>query len=75
MNDTFVPHRAVEVERSGSFERLLDAADRLVASGATERVLQVPERHMFWAAEALECADCMAIVENLGGTKRVEVRW
>ncbi len=46
-------HRATEVERSGSPSKLEQAARRLRASDASQKVLQVPNHHMDQAAAAM----------------------
>ena len=66
--------RATEVERSGSAARLRDAAERLGDSGATQRVLQVPEQHRGKAEEAMREAGVSGTVKNLGGTRGRHVR-
>jgi hypothetical protein len=60
---------AVEVERSGSRERLDNAARKLGASGRKRRVLQVPHHHMELALEALRSQGVSGTVKNMGGTK------
>lgn len=67
-------HRATEVERSGNFQRLCNAAERLVESGAPQRVLQVPHHHLDLAAEAMRTVGVTGSVKNMGGTTRVRVR-
>ena len=66
--------RATEVERSGTSAGLRNAAGRLKASGAAQRVLQVPQKHMGAAAKALRAAGISGTVKNMGGTKRRSVR-
>jgi hypothetical protein len=67
--------RAVEVERSGERARLRRAAERLRdAPTATQQVLQVPEKDMDAASEAMRKAGVSGTVKNLGGTKRRTVR-
>lgn len=66
--------RATEVERSGSPARLRNAAERLGDSGASQRVLQVPDWHMDKAAEAMRETGVSGSVKNMGGTRRRSVR-
>jgi hypothetical protein len=53
--------RATEVELSGNYKA---AANRLKASGASQKVMQVPNHCMDKAAQAMK---------NMGGTKRKSV--
>lgn len=57
--------RATEVETSGDFERLELAVERLVESGARDRALRVPHRHMGLAAAALRKAGVAGRVQNM----------
>lgn len=66
--------RATEVERSGEPQRLRNAAQRLDDSGASQRVLQVPNKDMGKAAQAMREAGVSGSVKNLGGTRRRSVR-
>lgn len=66
--------RATEVERSGSPTRLDAAARRLKASGARQKVLQVPQKDMPAATRAMRRAGATGTVKNMGGTKRQRVR-
>ena len=66
--------RATEVERSGSTEGLDAAAQRLKQSGASQKVLQVPQRDMAAAADAIRKAGTGGTVKNMGGTKVQYVR-
>ncbi|MCB9743335.1 MAG: hypothetical protein H6740_12100 [Alphaproteobacteria bacterium] len=67
-------HRATEIERSGTFQRLLLAAERLAEIGAPQSVLQVPQAHMALAAEAMRQVGVAGTVRNMGGTRRIRVR-
>lgn len=62
--------RATEVERSGNFS---DAAKRLKSSGASQKVMQVPQKDMNRAAEAMKKAGVKGTVKNMSGTKRKSV--
>ncbi len=66
--------RATEIERSGSPEKLEEAAKRLKASGKPQKVLQVPQHDMADAAQAMRRAGVRGTVKNMGGTKRRSVR-
>ena len=65
--------RATEVERSGYPARLEEAAQRLKASGAKQHVLQVPQKDMSAAAQAMRDAGVKGTVKNIGGTRRRSV--
>ena len=66
--------RATEVERSGTPQRLAAAARRLKSSGAPQKVLQVPQKDMDAAAQAMRKAGIGGTVKNMGGTQRRSVR-
>ncbi len=51
--------RAIEVERSGNPENLKKAALRLKASGAPQTTLQVPQKDMDAAADAMRQGRCV----------------
>ncbi|MCY1046056.1 hypothetical protein OV208_32385 [Corallococcus sp. bb12-1] len=65
---------ATEVETSGSFGRLQLAVERLLESGARQRVLKVPYRHMRLAAAVLRSMDVSAWVRNMDGSEELFVR-
>ena len=65
--------RATEVERSGSKSGLEKAARRLNASGAKQRVLQVPQKDMDKAADAMKSQKVNGTVKNMSGTKKKRV--
>ncbi len=65
--------RATEVERSGSAQGLGAAARRLKQSGASKKVLQVPQKDMDAAAAAMRKVGVGGTVKNMGGTKRRSV--
>lgn len=67
-------HRATEIEVSGSFERLVLAAERLAELGARQSVLQVPHHHMRLAVEAMRAVGVSGTVRNLTGSRVVRVR-
>jgi hypothetical protein len=60
---------ATEVETSGSFSRLWLAVDRLLESGAPQRVLRVPQRSRRLAAAVLRRRGVSAWVRNMDGSK------
>ena len=66
--------RATEVERSGSAAGLNAAANRLKNSGASQKVLQVPQKDMGAATTAMRKAGIGGTVKNMGGTKHWRVR-
>lgn len=66
--------RATEIEHSGSFERLLCAAERLAEIGVRESILLVPQPHMALAAEAMRQVGVIGTVKNMGGTRKIRVR-
>lgn len=72
--DAATPKRATEVERSGSMQRLREAAKRLKDSGKPQKVLQVPEWDMSKAAEAMTQVGVKGSVKNMSGTRRRSVR-
>lgn len=65
--------RATEVERSGTQSKLEQAARRLRASEATQRVLQVPQQDMSAAAQAMRSQKVHGSVKNMTGSKRRSV--
>lgn len=66
--------RATEVERSGQKARLEKAAQRLKDSGKPQKVLQVPQKDMDKAADAMKEKGVTGTVKNMGGTQRKSVR-
>ena len=66
--------RATEVERSGSSQGLAAAIHRLKLTRAKQKVLQVPQKDMAAAAQAMQKAGVGGTVKNMGGTKRRSVR-
>ncbi|MEO0550464.1 MAG: hypothetical protein AAFZ91_11135 [Pseudomonadota bacterium] len=67
-------HRATEVERSGTSAGLSKAARRLRDSGASQKVLQVPQKDMTAAIKAMKKTGVAGSVKNMSGTKRKSVR-
>lgn len=72
--DARSPGRATEVERSGNSKQLDRAAGRLKQSRAPQKVLQVPQKDMSKAVEAMRKAGIGGTVKNMGETKRRSVR-
>ena len=72
--DAATKRTATEVERSGNPRSLQAAAKRLQKSGKPQRVLQVPQKDMDKAAEAMRRAGVSGTVKNMGGTNRRSVR-
>ena len=69
--------RATEVERSGSRQGLEKAARRLQKAknaGASQAVIQVPQKDMDAAAAAMRKVGVKGSVRNMSGTKRRSVR-
>jgi len=66
--------RATEIERSGNPALLEKAARRLASSGASQKVLQVPQNDMPEAAEAMRKVGVPGTVKNLSSTKTLSVR-
>ena len=71
--DAMTPRRATEIERSGSTSGLQKAAKRLKDSKKPQKVLQVPQKDMGKAAEAMKKVKVSGTVKNIGGSKRVHV--
>ena len=72
--DAQTKKRATEIERSGNKARLEDAAQRLKDSRKPQKVLQVPQKDMDIAAEAMKARGIKGTVKNMGDTKRKSVR-
>jgi hypothetical protein len=72
--DAATANKAIEVERSGSMKGLEKAARRLKASKKPQRVLQVPQKDMDMAAQAMRNLKMGGTVKNMGGTKSRSVR-
>jgi hypothetical protein len=65
--------KATEVERSGVQKGLEAAAKRLKQADAKQHVLQVPQKDMAAAVEAMKKVGVGGTVKNMAGTKRVSV--
>jgi len=68
--DAATDRKAVEVERSGQKQRLIEAAQRLAASGKPQHVLIVPDEDRPAAIQAMRQVGVGGTVKNLTGTKR-----
>ncbi len=66
--------RATEVERSGSSSGLQKAVGRLMKSGATQKVLQVPQKDMKAASAVMRKVGIGGTVKNISGTRKTRVR-
>ena len=64
---------ATEVETSGDFGRLMQAAWRLAESRAPQKVLKVPHRHMRMAAAAMREAGVSGRIRNMHDTSGFRV--
>lgn len=71
--DAATKKRATEVERSGTKTGLRKAAQRLKDSGKPQRVLQVPQKDMKKAVDAMREVGVTGSVKNMSGTKRRSV--
>lgn len=65
--------RATEVERSGTKAGLTKAAKRLKDSKRNQKVLQVPQKDMDKAVQAMKEVGAKGSVKNMSGTKRRSV--
>ncbi len=63
----------MEVERSGSPQRLRRAATKLKNSGKPVRVLVVPQKDLAKGREAMRDARTSGTVKNISGTKSTHV--
>jgi len=61
---------ATEVERSGSTSGLEKAAQRLKSKRSKQKVLQVPQKDMSKAVQAMKKKGVSGTVKNMSGTKR-----
>jgi hypothetical protein len=66
--------RATEIEMSGDPSQLKKAARRLKASRASQKVLQIPDKDMEAASNAMRTERVPGTVKNLGGTRKRRVR-
>ena len=72
--DSASKKRATEVERSGTKSGLEAAARRLRDSRRNQNVLQVPQKDMNKASEAMRKVGASGTVKNMSGTRRRHVK-
>ena len=72
--DAQTKNRATEIERSGEKQKLVKAAQRLKDSKKPQKVLQVSQKDMPEAIEAMKTKEVSGTVKNMSGTKRRSVR-
>ena len=65
--------KATEIERSGTMDGLERAARRLKASRKPQKVLQVPQKDMAKAVQAMKNVGVSGTVKNMSGTRRHSV--
>lgn len=65
--------KATEIERSGNMDGLDKAARRLKASRKPQKVLQVPQKDICKAVQAMKNVGVGGTVKNMSGTKRRSV--
>ncbi len=71
--DATTKSKATEIERSGNMQSLSKAARRLQVSHKPQKVLQVPQKDMSKAVEAMQRIKVRGTVKNISGTKRRSV--
>jgi hypothetical protein len=71
--DAATKSKATEIERSGTSKGLEKAANRLKQSRKRRRVLQVPQRDMGKANQAMKKTQTRGSVKNMSSTKRRSV--
>lgn len=72
--DAVTKERATEIERTGTSEALEKAAKRLKDSRKAQKVLQVPEKDMAKAVQAMRKVRTSGTVKNISGTKSRSVK-
>jgi len=72
--DASTKRKATEIERSGTSKNLEQAATRLKESRKPQKVLQVPQKDMGKAAQAMKKTDTSGTIKNLSGTKRKSIK-
>lgn len=65
--------KATEVERSGTSAGLEKVAQRLKMKRSKQKVLQVPQKDMLKAVQAMKKKGVKGTVKNMAGTKRRSV--
>lgn len=71
--DAVTAKKATEIERSGSMSSLEKAAKRLKDSRKKQKILQIPQKDMVKATEAMIKVGTSGTVKNMSGTKRRSV--
>ena len=71
--DAATKNKATEVERSGSSSNLEKAAKRLRDSKKSQKVLQVPQKDMDKAVNAMKKIGISGTVKNMSSTKRKSI--
>lgn len=71
--DAATRKKATEIERSGSMFGLEKAARRLKSSGRPQKVLQVPQKDISKATDAMRRIGVKGTVKNMTGTRRRSV--
>ena len=71
--DAATKKKATEIERSGTMDGLVKAAQRLKSSRKPQKVLQVPQKDMSKAVQAMKRVGAGGSVKNMSGTKRRSV--
>jgi len=71
--DAASKRKATEIERSGNMDGLKKAARRLKASRKPQKVLQVPQKDICKAVQAMKNVGVGGTVKNMSGTKRRSV--
>ena len=66
--------KAGETERSGNMRSLMAAAKRLKIRRSRQKVLQVPQKDMGKASQAMKKVGVRGTVKNMSGSKRRSVR-
>lgn len=72
--DAVTKKKATEIERSGSKANLEKAARRLKSSGKPIKILQVPQKDMDKAADAMKATSTKGTIKNISGSKRKTVK-
>lgn len=71
--DATSKRKATEIERSGKLDGLVKAARRLKASQKPQKILQVPQKDIPKAVQAMKNVGVGGTVKNMSGTRRRSV--
>ena len=71
--DATSERKATEIERSGKLDGLEKAARRLKASQKPQKILQVPQKDISKAVQAMKNVGVGGTVKNMSGTRRRSV--